>query len=66
MYGIPTKLVKGLLFIRAKTSLLGLVKKINCLDSTKSSFSEPFKLFIFYRKILHTTKVLKARKALKT
>ena len=38
MYGGPTKLVKVLLFMRAKTSLLELVKKINCLDGTKRSF----------------------------
>ena len=31
-YGGPTKLVKVLLYIRTKTSLLGQFNKLNCLD----------------------------------
>ena len=63
MHGGPTKLVKALTYIRAKSSLLGPVKKLNCFDDTKASFLEPFKLFIFYEKILHALKALKALKA---
>ena len=54
------KLVKVLTYIRTKSSLLGPVKKLNCRDDTKISFLELFKLFIFYEKILHALKALKA------
>ena len=43
-----TKLANVLPFRQTKTSLLGPVKKVNCLDDTKNSFPEPFKPFIFY------------------
>ena len=44
---------------------MGLVKKLSCLDDTGTSFLEPFKLFIFYEKILDALKALKALKVLK-
>ena len=56
----PTKLVKVFTYIQTKTSLLGPVKKLNCLNDTKTSFLGLFKLFIFDKKILHALKVLKA------
>ena len=43
----PTKLVKVYTYIRTKTSLVGPVKKLSCLNDTKTSFLGPFKLFIF-------------------
>ena len=46
----PTKLVKLFTYIQTKTSLLGPVKKLNCLNNTKTSFLEPFKLFIFTKR----------------
>ena len=65
IYGAPSKLVKILKYVRTKTSLVGPVVKLNCLNDTKTSFLGPFKLFIFYKKILHALKALKAIKALK-
>ena len=53
-----TKLVK--VHIRTNSSLVGPVKKLNYLNDIKTSFLRPFKLFIFYKKILHTLKALKA------
>ena len=61
----PTKLVKVHTTIRTKSSLLGPVKKLNYLNDIKTSFLGPFKLFVFYKKILHVLKALKALKALK-
>ena len=65
IYGAPTKLVKVLTYVPTKTSLMGPVKKLNCFNDTKTSFLGPFKLFSFYKKILHALKALKAIKALK-
>ena len=58
---------------------MGPVKKLNCLNDsgptkpvkvltyirTKTSFLGPFELFIFYKKILHALKAVKALKAQK-
>ena len=65
MYSGPTKLVKVRIAIRTKSSLLGPVKKLSSLNDIKTSLLGPIKLFIFYTKILHALKVLKALKALK-
>ena len=59
----PTKIVKVLSYIRTKTSSVGPVKKLNCLNDTETSFLGPLKLFIFYEKILHALKALKALNA---
>ena len=63
MYGGPTKLVKVLSYIRTKSSFFRPVKKLNYLNDIINSFLGPFKLFIFYEKILHAQKALKALKA---
>ena len=63
MYSGSTKLVKVRTAIRTKSSLLGLVKKLNYLNGIKTSFLGPFKLLIFYKKILDALKVLKSLKA---
>ena len=60
MYGGPTKLIKVLPYIRIKSSLLRLFKKLNCLDDTKTSFLGPFKLFIFFQKDFARTKSTKS------
>ena len=65
MYSGPTKLVKVRTARRTKSSLLGPVKKLSSLNDIKTSLLGPIKLFIFYTKILHALKVLKALKALK-
>ena len=59
----PTKLVKVHTAIRTKSSLVGPIKKLNYLNDTKTSFLRLFKLFIFYKKILHALETLKALKA---
>ena len=59
----PTKLVKIHTAIRTKSNLVGLVKKLNNLNDTKTSSLGPFKLFAFYKKILHG---LKSTKGIKT
>ena len=55
-----TKLVKIHTAIRTKSSVVRLAKKLTYLNDIKTSFLEPFKLFIFYKKILHALKALKA------
>ena len=55
-----TKLVKIHTAIQTKSSIVRLAKKLTYLNDIKTSFLEPFKLFIFYRKILHALKALKA------
>ena len=58
--------IKGtnvLTHIKTFIPLWGPFKELNCLDDTKTSFLRPFKLFIFYEKILHALKALKALKA---
>ena len=57
---VPHKGINVLTYIKTFVPLLGPFKKINCLDDTKTSFLRPFKLFIFYEKILHALKALKA------
>ena len=56
----PTKLAKVHTAIRTKFNLVGFVKKLNNLNDTKTSLLGPFKLFTFYKKILHGLKGLKA------
>ena len=60
IYSGPTKLVKVHTAIRTKSSLVRPVKNLNCLNDIKTIFLRPFKLFIFYKKILHALKTLKA------
>ena len=55
-----TKLVKIHTAIRTKSSVVRLAKKLTYLNDIKTSFLEAFKLFIFYKKILHALKALKA------
>ena len=61
----PHKGINVLTHIKTFITLWGPFKKLNYLDDTKTSFLGPFKLFIFYEKILHALKALKELKVLK-
>ena len=50
MYGGPTKLVKVLLFMRAKTSLLELVKKKIVLMAQKVAFKNSLNSLFFTKR----------------